>query len=158
VISLPSKISQIPVSAGDVLIYRTAGGGGWKDPLDRPAELVQKDVQRKLVSVHKARSDYGVVLDSKTSVIDTTATEDLRARMKKQRGPFSTFSFGSIPEPIGVVRNWLKPASRAVGPAREEEPLISSEPVGDRSFESQRKTPELDSLPAAEINSTILPL
>jgi N-methylhydantoinase B len=158
VISLPSKISQIPVSAGDVLIYRTAGGGGWKDPLDRPAELVQKDVQRKLVSVHKARSDYGVVLDSKTSVIDTTATEDLRARMKKQRGPLSTFSFGSIPEPIGVVRNWLKPASRAVGPAREEEPLISSEPVGDRSFESQRKTPELDSLPAAEINSTILPL
>lgn len=158
VISLPSKISQVPVSAGDVLVYRTAGGGGWKDPLDRPAELVQRDVQRKLVSVHKARSDYGVVLDSKTSAIDATATDDLRARMRKQRGPFSTFSFGSIPEPIGVVRNWLKPTSRAVGAAREEEPLEASEPVGDQSFEAQRKTPELDSLPPAEINSTILPL
>ena len=158
VISLPSKISQIPVSAGDVLIYRTAGGGGWKDPLDRPAELVQRDVQRKLVSVHKARTDYGVVLDSKTSAIDAIATNELRARMKKQRGPLSTFSFGSIPEPIGVVRNWLQPTSRAVGGAREEEPLVSSEPGGDQSFETQRKTPELDSLPAAEINSTILPL
>lgn len=154
VVSLPSKVSQIPVNAGDVLIYRTAGGGGWKDPLDRPAELVQRDVKRKLVSVHKAKIDYGVVLDSKTFAIDATATNELRARMRKQRGPLSTFSFGAIPEPIGIVRNWLKPP---VAPARNEEPLASSEPV-DQSFEVQSKAPELDSLPAAEINSTILPL
>ena len=106
VISLPSKISQVPVAAGDVLIYRTAGGGGWKDPLDRPMELVQRDVKRKLVSVFKAKTDYGVVLNSSTFEIDLKASEELRARMREQRAPASTFSFGAKPEPIGVVQEW----------------------------------------------------
>ena len=33
---LPSKCDQIVVEPGDMLVYRTAGGGGWKDRLDRP--------------------------------------------------------------------------------------------------------------------------
>ena len=35
---------------GDMLIYRTAGGGGWKDRLDRPVEAVERDVAFGLVS------------------------------------------------------------------------------------------------------------
>ena len=31
-------------SRGDMLVYRTAGGGGWKDRLDRPVEAVARDV------------------------------------------------------------------------------------------------------------------
>ena len=31
---LPSKISRIPVKKGDMLVYRTAGGGGWKEEED----------------------------------------------------------------------------------------------------------------------------
>lgn len=155
-VSLPSKVSQVPVSAGDVLIYRTAGGGGWKDPLDRPAELVQKDVKRKLVSVHKAKSDYGVVLNSATFAIDDTATEALRARVRRERLAGSTFTFGSVPEPIGVVRNWGKPAS-GVRASSEAKQSASSE-TNDQSILSKRKGAELESLPAPEINSTILPL
>jgi hypothetical protein len=155
-VSLPSKVSQVPVSAGDVLIYRTAGGGGRKDPLDRPAELVQKDVKRKLVSVHKAKSDYGVVLDSTTFAIDETATEALRACVRSERPGGTTFTFGSAPEPIGVVRNWVKPASGAQA-SREARQSLSAE-TDDQSILSKRKGAELESLPAPEINSTILPL
>ena len=33
---LPAKCDEVAVEPGDMLIYRTAGGGGWKDRLDRP--------------------------------------------------------------------------------------------------------------------------
>ena len=59
---LPSKCDEVEVQAGDMLIYRTAGGGGWKDRLDRPAEVVARDVSFGLVSAEKALSAYGVVL------------------------------------------------------------------------------------------------
>ncbi len=103
---LQSKISRVPVKAGDVLIYQTAGGGGWKDPFDRPAEMVQKDVKNDLVSVEKAKSDYGVVLDAKTFEIDESATETLRAKLREERGEPDLFSLGEVPEAIGVVADW----------------------------------------------------
>ena len=36
-----------------MLIYRTAGGGGWKDRLDRPVEAVERDVAFGLVSARE---------------------------------------------------------------------------------------------------------
>jgi N-methylhydantoinase B len=104
-VSLPSKISQVKVKKGDRLIYRTAGGGGWKDPLDRPADKVQKDVLGKLVSAEKARSDYGVVLDAKTCAVDESATAALRDKMRAARGAQGTFTFGPVPEAIGVMKS-----------------------------------------------------
>ena len=59
---LPSKCDHVEVEPGDMLIYRTAGGGGWKDRLDRPAEAVARDVSFGLVSREKAQAGYGVVL------------------------------------------------------------------------------------------------
>jgi N-methylhydantoinase B len=101
--SLPSKISQVPVKAGDILVYHTAGGGGWKDPYERPAEVVQKDVRNSLVSRGKAESDYGVILDETTLEIDDKATGKLRAKLAKKRGGFDTFTIGPVPASIGVV-------------------------------------------------------
>jgi N-methylhydantoinase B len=92
------------VQRGDVLIYDTAGGGGWKNPLDRPVESVQADVRRKLVSVEKARSDYGVVLSPETLEVDTAATNQLRKRIRQDRGEIGKFTFGPIPQAIGVQR------------------------------------------------------
>ena len=46
---LPAKCDEIEVEPGDMLIYRTAGGGGWKDRLDRPVEAVARDVAFGLV-------------------------------------------------------------------------------------------------------------
>jgi N-methylhydantoinase B len=104
-VPLQSKISCVKVETGDQLVYITAGGGGWKDPLQRPAEKVQQDVIRKLVSLEKAERDYGVVLDRQTLEIDQGATEELRARIGRERGPVTTFTFGPTPEPIGVMSN-----------------------------------------------------
>ncbi len=51
-----------PVRAGEVIRIRTTGGGGWGDPLDRPAAAVLRDVVWGKVSVAGARADYGVVV------------------------------------------------------------------------------------------------
>jgi N-methylhydantoinase B len=85
---LPSKTDEVKVEPGDVLVYRTAGGGGWKDPLDRPAEQVDADVAKGLVSKEKAEADYGVVVG------DAKATEALRVRMREERGDVLDFDFG----------------------------------------------------------------
>ena len=53
---LPAKCDEIAVEPGDMLIYRTAGGGGWKDRLDRPVEAVERDVSFGLVSVEGAQA------------------------------------------------------------------------------------------------------
>jgi hypothetical protein len=77
----------------------TAGGGGWGDPLQRPIEQVHTDVLRELVSLEKARSDYGVVIDLQTQQVDEAASTALRETMAKQRGPQQTFDFGPpLPE------------------------------------------------------------
>ncbi len=91
---LPSKCDQIKVEPGDQLIFQTAGGGGWGDPLERDIEKVRVDVVRELVSVEKAASDYGVVYDPATSEVDEDATRVLRQRMKESRGEIHTFDFG----------------------------------------------------------------
>ncbi len=91
---LPSKCDQIKVEPGDQLIFQTAGGGGWGDPLERDSEKVRVDVVRELVSVRKAASDYGVVCDPETSEVDEGATRTLRQRMKESRGETLTFDFG----------------------------------------------------------------
>ena len=91
---LPSKCDQIKVEPGDQLIFQTAGGGGWGDPLERDVEKVRVDVVRELVSVEKAASDYGVVYDPATSEVDEAATRALRQRMKESRGEIHTFDFG----------------------------------------------------------------
>ncbi|MEJ2084081.1 MAG: hydantoinase B/oxoprolinase family protein [Acidobacteriota bacterium] len=91
---LPSKCDEVEVQPGDTLVYRTAGGGGWKDPLDRPAERVESDVAKGLVSKEKAESDYGVVLG------DSDGTEKLRQKMRHERGDVKDFDLGPPLEEI----------------------------------------------------------
>ncbi|MEE8349831.1 MAG: hydantoinase B/oxoprolinase family protein, partial [Acidobacteriota bacterium] len=85
---LPSKCDEIRVEPGDMLIYRTAGGGGWKDPLDRPVERVEADVAKGLVSREKAEQDYGVVVG------DAQASQALRDKIRAERGEGEIFDFG----------------------------------------------------------------
>jgi len=90
---LPAKCDEVEVAPGDMLVYRTAGGGGWKDRLDRPVEAVARDVAYGLVSREKARSGYGVVLDD-DGAVDAAATEAERAAQRDARGPAAAFDFG----------------------------------------------------------------
>jgi N-methylhydantoinase B len=90
---LPAKCDEVIVAPGDMLVYRTAGGGGWKDRLDRPVEAVARDVAFGLVSRDKALRAYGVVLrDDGTVDDDATAAE--RDRQRAERGPAKDFDFG----------------------------------------------------------------
>jgi N-methylhydantoinase B len=95
---LPSKCDRIEIESGDQLIYRTAGGGGWRDPLTRPAESVQRDVHYGLVSAEKAAHEYGVVLTDALE-IDAAATEAKRAEVAAARGAVKDFDYGpALPE------------------------------------------------------------
>jgi len=89
---LPSKSEGIKVKKGDLLYFNTWGGGGWGDPYERDAELVRADVDRGLVTVDGARR-YGVVMTEDGSV-NATATDDLRGRLREQRGEPELFNFG----------------------------------------------------------------
>jgi N-methylhydantoinase B len=95
VVELPSKIDQVAVAAGDRLVFRTAGAGGWGDPLERDPQLVLRDVLRDLVSSEAALGDYGVVLDGNAVDEDATAAE--RTRLRDARGPVEPFDFGHAP-------------------------------------------------------------
>jgi N-methylhydantoinase B len=90
---LPSKCDRVVVEPGDMLVYRTAGGGGWKDRLDRPQEAVARDVSFGLVSREFAKEGYGVVIDD-DGQLDAGATEAERARQRDARGDALAFDFG----------------------------------------------------------------
>ncbi len=92
---LSSKCDNVAVAAGDLLYFDTWGGGGWGDPLQRPAEQVLFDVNAGLVTAAGARR-YGVVVieANGNATLDTTATEALRKEMAQQRSERLLFDFG----------------------------------------------------------------
>ena len=59
-------------------MQRAGGGGGYGDPRERPVEDVLADVRNGLVSVARARDDYGVVIDPVSKEVDDMATRQLR--------------------------------------------------------------------------------
>jgi N-methylhydantoinase B len=98
---LPAKVDNVRVRAGDRVIFRTAGGGGWGDPLERDAARVRNDVARKLMSAEKAREDYGVVLAGKRLEVDRRTTDELRDSLRRKRKQLKLFDFGErrLPAP-----------------------------------------------------------
>lgn len=98
---LPSKFDSLHVEPGDKLIYITAGGGGWGDPLARDPARVLEDVRRGLLSVEKAREEYGVALDPETLALEQAETERLREQVRAGRpDPLPVFDFGKPAEAV----------------------------------------------------------
>jgi N-methylhydantoinase B len=54
------KIDMLTLRRGDVVTLRTAGAGGYGDPLERDPAAVARDVSLGLVSERAAREQYGV--------------------------------------------------------------------------------------------------
>ncbi|MBM3776553.1 MAG: hydantoinase B/oxoprolinase family protein, partial [Acidobacteria bacterium] len=79
---LPGKIT-LSLKPGDVISYRTPGGGGYGPVLERDPELVLQDVIDGKVTPGRAREIYGVVVDPENRRLDAEATAGLRARIKK---------------------------------------------------------------------------
>ena len=66
------------IHGGDKLVIEMPGGGGLKNPLQRPAELVALDVLNGIVSVNAARADYGVIV-TEDGVVNAVETERERS-------------------------------------------------------------------------------
>ena len=109
---------------------RSWGGGGWGDPLKRPAERVATDVERGLVSIEGALA-YGVVVLPNFSV-DAAATEALRAQIAATRPAIELFNRGGTIEQLKarckaetsfepprspVFANWMGAAGQVRQPA-----------------------------------------
>ena len=75
-----AKSKQIIRNVPKGTLYRqiAGGGGGYGNPFERPPEKVLEEVRDGVVSVEKARSDYGVVIDPSTLTVDANATSSLR--------------------------------------------------------------------------------
>lgn len=68
------------LDAGDVVVVRTAGGGGYGPAVEREPSAVARDVALGYVSREAANELYGVVLDG-TGQVDAAATQARRRAM-----------------------------------------------------------------------------
>lgn len=75
---LGSKVT-VQLAPGDVISYRTCGGGGYGSPLERDPALVLRDVREGKVSLERAQAVYGVALDVNTWTVNAAATSRNRS-------------------------------------------------------------------------------
>ncbi|HCQ01604.1 MAG TPA: 5-oxoprolinase, partial [Candidatus Latescibacteria bacterium] len=74
---LESKVT-LELKPGDVVSYRTCGGGGYGPPGERDPQQVLRDVREGKVSLERARTVYRVAIDADAWVVDEEKTEQLR--------------------------------------------------------------------------------
>jgi N-methylhydantoinase B len=79
--SKPSKF-MVTVNAGDAMEIQWPGAGGWGDPLSSDPNQILNDVMEEKISLHRARSTYGVVIREEARDIDFIATEALRQALR----------------------------------------------------------------------------
>jgi hypothetical protein len=84
--------STVDLLAGDVVSYRTCGGGGYGPAAERDPERVLRDVLEGKVSPERARDVYRVAIDG-AGRLDERETAALRAGAR--RGPTSVSDTGS---------------------------------------------------------------
>ena len=80
-----SKFSGLAVQADDTMTYYSPNGGGYGDPLKRPAQKVLEDVLDGYYSAAHAKQAYGVVVDTAAETVDMAATEKLRTAMQRRQ-------------------------------------------------------------------------
>ena len=71
----------LEIEAGSTFLFKTAGGGGWGNPLVRPPEKVLENLEDGYISESAAKEEYGVVIED--GEVNNNATEKLRQRRRK---------------------------------------------------------------------------
>jgi N-methylhydantoinase B len=80
---VPGKATAFELLRGDVVVLRSAGGGGLGDPLARDPDAVLEDVRLGYIAGDEAASEYGVVISD--GKIDEKSTASKRSRIKDAR-------------------------------------------------------------------------
>ena len=85
---LPSRFGDHRLQKDDLLRLERPGGGGLGHPLERPAKDVLEDVRQGYVSIERARSDYGVVVEllDGEPALNLAQTRVLRGEKQKNTG------------------------------------------------------------------------
>ena len=101
---LPSKVTTF-LAQGDHLRTVTPGGGGWGDPLERPADLVAADVREGLITAGRAAAVYGVVLtaDGTPTAMPPWPAERKCATLGSDRARHRRVGFARGPRPPGAI-------------------------------------------------------
>ncbi|MBI2919170.1 MAG: hydantoinase B/oxoprolinase family protein [Chloroflexi bacterium] len=87
-------LARANLGSQDLVVFRSAGGGGFGDPLDRDPALVARDLEARLVSPQAARDIYGVLLDSHGH-LDLEATAVQRTALRRERSASAILGAGS---------------------------------------------------------------
>jgi N-methylhydantoinase B len=80
---LGSKVT-VELQPGDVVSFRTCGGGGYGPPTERDPQMVLRDVRDGKVSADRARDVYGVAVDTDSWTVDVAETTKLRCQQTGQ--------------------------------------------------------------------------
>jgi N-methylhydantoinase B len=78
-VELGSKVT-IELQPGDVVSYRTCGGGGYGPPQERDPTLVLRDAREGKLGIERARDVYRIAIDPTTWTVDQAETARLRGR------------------------------------------------------------------------------
>ena len=73
-----SSKTTLQLKPGDVISYRTSGGGGYGQAFNRDPEAILNDVLQGKISTNRARKHYGVEINLSSQKVDMTITEHLR--------------------------------------------------------------------------------
>ena len=116
---------MLKLAAGDVLRISTSAGGGFGDPLKRPLDKIERDLQSGLVTRARAERAYGLVFSDDGS-IDPDATTARRVALHLAAPEPALFDYG--PERAAYDRIWpTKVRSRlAIKVLEQKAPLRQS--------------------------------
>jgi N-methylhydantoinase B len=110
---MPAKFSGLKIKAGEVHAFYAPCGGGYGDPLERPASQVLEDVLDDFCTVEHAKAAYGVVVDLAAERVNDTATESLRAQMRSQPAGTLSESRDRSPEEVALRESRLATSETA---------------------------------------------
>ena len=116
---------------GEIYMICQGAGGGYGDVLERPTDLIMKDIEENLISPSYARQVYKVVFDEVKLIVDEKATQTLRdeerqARLRRGK-PYAEF-----------VKNWVKDGPEESLPyfgSWDDSTRVIASPPGESRYE-----------------------
>jgi N-methylhydantoinase B len=92
-------VGFVEIEPGERMGSRSAGGGGYGNPLERDPSAVLEDVREGFVSRERAAAMYGVVIDLDPTNPDALRIDERATRAARSPGAGSAAATGGLPDP-----------------------------------------------------------